>query len=73
MFDLNLEHGLPTPSGHLDFSAVLSFQWGCYQELANIYSIATSIAKLHSNTCNTYTIITNNEVDNFNNHQLYPS
>jgi hypothetical protein len=73
MFDLNLEHGLPTPIGHLDSSAVLSFQWGRYQELTNLYSIATSLAKLHSTTYASYTITTNNEVDNFHNHQLYPS
>jgi hypothetical protein len=35
-FDLNLEHGLPTPIGYLDSSAVLSFQWGHYQDLSNL-------------------------------------
>jgi hypothetical protein len=71
MFDLNLKHRLPSPFGHLDSSAVLSFQWGRYQELTNIYSIATSLAKLHSYRCDSYTIIANNEVDNFHNHIRY--
>jgi hypothetical protein len=73
LFDLNLVDGLPTPIGHLDSSAVLSFQWGHYKDLSNLSCIATSLAKLHSTTHNTFTIITNTEVDNFHNHQLYPS
>jgi hypothetical protein len=73
MFDLNLEHGLSTPIGHLDSSAILSFQWGHFHDLSNLYCIATSLAKLISDTNNSYIVITNNEVDNFHNHHLYPS
>jgi hypothetical protein len=63
MFDFNLAYGLPTPLGNLDISAALSFRRGRYQELANIYSVATSLAKLHSSSSVSYTIIINHEVD----------
>jgi hypothetical protein len=73
LFDLNLETGLPTPIGYLDSSAVLSFQWGHYHELSNLYCIANSLAKLHSTPSASYTVITNNEVDNYHHNSQYPS
>ena len=73
LFDLNLEYGLPTPIGCLDSSAVLSFQWGRYQDLSNLYCLATTLSKLHSTPTASYTIITNNEVDNHHNNSQFPS
>jgi hypothetical protein len=63
LFDLNFEHGLPNPLGYLDSSAVLSFHWGHYRDLSNLYCIANSLAKLHSTTSASYTVITNNEAN----------
>jgi hypothetical protein len=73
LFDLNLEYGLPTPIGCLDSSAVLSFQWGRYQDLSNLYCLATTLSKLHSTPTASYTVITNNEVDNHHHNSQYPS
>jgi hypothetical protein len=72
-YDLNLAHGLPTPLGNLDIASVLSFQSGRYQELANLYTIAQSLAKSHSNSTCTYTIITNIKVDTHHCHGTFPS
>ena len=73
LHDSNLDSGLPTPIGYLDTSAALSFQWGQYQDLSNLYCLASAITKLHSTSDHTYTVVTNAEVDNYHHHSLYPS
>ena len=72
LIDHNLDSGLPTPIGYLDSSAALSFQWGQYQDLSNLYCLASEITKLHSTPSASYTVITNTEVDNHHRNSQYP-
>jgi hypothetical protein len=72
LFDLNLEYGLPTPIGYLDSSAVLSFQWGRYHDLSNLYCLDSALTKLNSTPAASYTVITNNEVDNHHHNSQFP-